>query len=158
MTLLELLVVLILIGVIATAVTLSVGLAGPAGTLPAEEAQRLARLIQLQCQEAILQTQELGVQIQPPAYLFLRWTGEEWEPRADRAFQPYRLDDALEMELSIDGRPADTAEVDALPQVVCYSSGEMTTFELSIGVAQQPDRYLLRGAADGELTLAGWQS
>ena len=157
MTLLELLVVLILIGVIAAAVTLSVGLAGPAGKVP-EEAQRLARLIQLQCQEAVLQTQELGVQIQAPGYLFLRWNGEDWEPRADRVFQPYSLEPSLEMALSIDGRPADMAEADAQPQVVCYSSGEMTSFELSIGVVQQPRRYLLRGAADGELTLAGWQS
>ncbi|NJO14429.1 MAG: type II secretion system minor pseudopilin GspH [Thioploca sp.] len=78
-TLIEIMVVLIIIGVVLSFVTLSVGNGRQTQQLQ-QEAQRLASLLTLASQEAILQAKELGVAFTPEGYRFYEWQGQtKWQ-------------------------------------------------------------------------------
>lgn len=70
-TLLEMLVVLILIGIIMSLAVLSFSGTGARDRLE-EEAQRMIQLIALAREEAILQVQDLAVEVEPTGYRFAR--------------------------------------------------------------------------------------
>ena len=156
-TLLEIMVVLVLIGIITGFALLSVG-GGPRERL-AEEAQRLAALVQLHQQEAILSGEPRGIQFARTGYAILRQDEKgAWQPpiAADTLIQ-HRLPDEIALGLWVEGRPAALKNVGNRPQVLLLASGEATEFVAVFGLADErgPDSPLYRVAGDalGRLTV-----
>jgi general secretion pathway protein H len=115
-SLIELLVVIMVIGVLATMITLSIGVTGGDREIEQEQ-DRLQALIELAAEEAILQGREIGIRFYPHRYEFSTetWETEEveevertvasWALLADDPLlKPRTLDDEIEIELEIDDR------------------------------------------------------
>ncbi|MBL8259272.1 MAG: type II secretion system minor pseudopilin GspH [Candidatus Competibacteraceae bacterium] len=159
-TLLEIMVVLVLVGILSSFALLSVG-GGPRDRL-AEEAQRLAAVIELHQQEAILSGEPRGVQFTRAGYAILRQDEKrQWQPpAADSALIEHRLPEGLGLALWVEGRPAPLNRPDErakpVPQVLLLASGEATEFVAVLGLAddREPDapRYRVASDAMGRLT------
>ena len=157
-TLLEIMVVLVLIGILSSFALLSVG-GGPTERL-AEEAQRLAALVQLHQQEAILSGEPRGIRFTGTGYGILRQDERgAWQPpaAADTLIQ-HRLPEQIALGLWIEGRPAPLKNPGKPPQVILLASGEATEFVAVFGLAEEsgPDAPLHRVAGDalGRLTVS----
>lgn len=150
-TLLEVLVVIVVIGVMVAAATLSIGVLG-ADREVEDEARRFWAVLQQAREEAELQGQEIGVFISAHSYEFLRY-----EPRRDRwapifndeFYRSRELPEGLRYRLWIDGRevvlklqPPERSDEDdedekedkraPPPQIFVLSSGDIMPFELRI--------------------------
>ena len=155
-TLLEIMVVLVLIGIITSFALLSVG-GGPRERL-AEEARRLAALVELHQQEAILSGEPRGIRFSRAGYAMLRQDEKgAWQPpvAADTLIQ-HQLPEEIALGLWIEGRPAELQASGQTPQVLLLASGETTEFVAVLGLADErgPDAPLYRVAGDalGRLT------
>lgn len=156
-TLMEVMVVLVLIGIITSFALLSVG-GGPRERL-AEEARRLAALVELHQQEAILSGEPRGIQFTRTGYAVLRQDEKgAWQPpAAAETLIQHRLPDEIALGLWVEGRPAALKIAGKLPQVLLLASGEATEFVAVFGLAEErgPDTPLHRVAGDalGRLTV-----
>lgn len=156
MTLIEVLMVLVLIGVITALASLSLDLGGPAAKAE-QEARRLARLVQLQCEEALLMSRELGLTLESDGYRFSAWDGEAWRRRDDaREFESHLLSPPLTLRAVLDGRELPLRGEDERPQVVCASSGELTPFRVFFTLPGDDRAFEVTGELDGTVSLAGW--
>jgi general secretion pathway protein H len=149
-SLIELLVVVAIVGVLALAVTLSIG--GSAQRQLLREAERFQALIGQACEQAELSGREIGVIVGAGGYSFRMLGGTEWRDFPEDA--PLRTRpwiDGLRVDLSSEGRHVDLlATRDAAPQLVCFSSGELTPFALTLELGDAP-RYRVSGADDATL-------
>lgn len=154
-TLLEILVVLVLIGIITSFALLSAG-GGPRTRL-AEEARRLAALVELHQQEAILNGATHGIQFARAGYTLLT-LGEkgEWQPATTDTLIHHALPEDIVLSLWVEDRPVDLKITRKLPQVLLLASGETTEFVVVFGFADDPaldaPRYRVAGDALGRLT------
>ena len=151
-TILELLVVLVIIGIVVSLATLSVG--GNESRALRDEAQRLGALLALATQEAILNAQELALEVEPRSYRFLVYDGEQWQPYEDWVFRPRELPQHMALSAVVEGqRPEEGAfgETEAT-RIWILSSGEMSPFTLTLALEQGPS-YELTGNMLGELSL-----
>ncbi len=163
-TLLELLVVLVLVGIIISFAVLSVGDGGRQEQLK-QEADRIATLFALAGEEAVLQSQELGAVLQPHGYLFVVYGENGWLPVAgDDLFREHVLPSGMELALFMDGlqvalksRGMDSDEENEkglVPQLLFFSSGERTPFELSLSYREGAAlAYRLQGPLLGAVSL-----
>ncbi len=155
-TLLEIMVTLVLIGILASIAVLSVG-GGPQDRL-AQEGQRLAALLELQQQEAILTGELRGVQFSRQGYaiLTLDEQGAWVAPDATAALIRHEWPEDITLGLWVENRPA-PLEKPRVPQVVLLNSGEATEFVAVFSLAgdQSLDAPLYRVAGDalGRLTV-----
>ena len=150
-TLLEILVVLILLGIILSVAVLSTG-GGKERELE-QEVQRMVRLIELAKEEAVLNRIELAIKFSPNAYEFLRQENDNWLPYTDhRLFAPRSLGEEYELRLLQDGISVSLQEKDA-GRILLLSSGEMTPFELYLGLYNSKYRYHLIGNALGQIIV-----
>ncbi|GIX22736.1 MAG: hypothetical protein KatS3mg121_1519 [Gammaproteobacteria bacterium] len=155
-TLLELLVVVVIIAVIVAAAGLSLRDGGRDRLR--EEARRLAVLLELAQEEAVLQSRQLGLGVWEDGYGFYVFSGmvDEngrpiWTPLEDPQLRRRAFPEGLRVELYLEGRPV---VLDALPverpQIMLLSSGESTPFELELGDGEF--RVRLRGDGLGGVT------
>lgn len=160
-TLLELLVVLLIIGVLISFAVLSISRADNAVE---EEAQRLAALIKLASQEAVLQGRELAIEFDGDRYDFLAFDGTEWQPLDDDELLRARtLPFDVIVELEIEGERLSLSTVqgeqkgagNAPPRIFLLSSGEMSPFNLIVRKTAEGDAYRLTGGSRGQLQLSG---
>lgn len=149
-SLIELLVVVAIVGVLALAVTLSIG--GSAQRQLLREAERFQALVGQACEQAELSGREIGVVVGAGGYSFRILGGNEWQAVPDDG--PLRTRpwiDGLRANLSSEGRHVDFLSTgDAAPQLVCFSSGELTPFVLTLELGDAP-RYRVTGAEDATL-------
>ncbi len=131
------LVVIVIIGVMVTFATLSLGDGGRAERIETE-ARRLAALLQLAGDEAVLNARELGVRFDEAGYGFLALQpGSGWVVLSDDPLlRPRTLPDGIAVNLLLDGLPADLSETpeEPTPHLLLLSSGERTPCELEVGV------------------------
>lgn len=160
-TLLEVLVVLLIIGVVISFAALSIGRADNAVE---EEAERLAALIRLGSEEAVLQGRELAIEFNTDGYRFLAFDGEQWLAIVDdELLRPRTLPFDVAVDLAIEGEPLQLqAETDAEdgerrtpPRIFLLSSGEMSPFELVVHKSGAGGGYRINGGSRGELLLKG---
>jgi len=158
-TLVEILVVLVVVGVVLTAAVLSLRV-GPGAELLQEEGKRLLALTRLARDEAVLRGEEIGLRVEPGRYAFLVLKREGWVPVGDApVFRPRELPAVLTLRLTVDGvdvsaRGSRSRGADGLPDVVLWSSGEVTPFVAVLSLAETPNEGLaLVGTAAGSLTL-----
>jgi general secretion pathway protein H len=159
-TLLELLVVLVLIGIIISFAVLSVGDGGRQANLQ-QEAQRLQAILSLAGEEAVLRSQEFGVVVRPEGYSIVAYDGEAWQAIGDdEMYREHALLSGAELTLYMDGlqvslEPLSSREEDLIkPQVLLFSSGERTPFELVLAYRDGPPlAYRLSAPVLGPLQL-----
>ena len=151
----ELMVVLLIIGVIVTFAGISLRGDPWAGTLR-EETRRLAALLDLAAEDALLEARELAVRFEPDGYRFLRLQQGQWTGLAEGALRPRQLPPGMELELRLQegGAPQDSEDQGA-PQVYILSSGEMTPFTLRLHTPERDYRYELRADLLGRLAWEG---
>jgi len=131
-SLIELLVVLLLIGIILTMATLAVrpGLGTADGD---DEAARLAALLQLAREQAVLQGVEHGLELNRGSYQLLALGSDDWQPLADPIWRLRTLPQELHLRLAVEGRSVALPEtLEGKPQLLLFSSGEMTPFTLEL--------------------------
>ncbi len=168
-TLLELLVVVFIIGIMATMFTLSVGLAGGTDRELRREAERLQTLIGLALEDATFQTRELGLRLYPGRYEFSVFDrgdafnpeDDEWVPLGDDVFREHAVPEVFGLELEIEGRSVnlERSEKDVEkkyePQLFIFSSGDISdAFDVRIRSRDDDGRaYTVEVAVDGSTTL-----
>ncbi|ALP54304.1 hypothetical protein Tel_14765 [Candidatus Tenderia electrophaga] len=155
-TILELLVVLLIIGIVVSLATLSVG--GNETRVLRDEAQRLSALLELAAQDAILNARELALEVDEEAYRFVQYNVEDetWQTLADDVFRPRELPPGIELNAVVEGQQPEAGkfgETEAT-RIFILSSGEMTPFTLTLKRVDGPS-YELAGDMLGGLILEG---
>jgi general secretion pathway protein H len=143
-TLVELLVVIVIIGVVIAGAVLSLGTTGRDSQLE-QERDRLAALIAYVRERAALQTVEYGLRCEQGGFLFVMYDTRQsrWlEDPLDDALRPRLLPAGLEIVLRVEDRaivlPTRAAAAgrdaprDLTPQIMLFSSGELTSFSLTL--------------------------
>lgn len=168
-SLIELLVVIVILAIMAGMVLLS--MATLRSDEPAEtEARRLAALLELVAEEALVQGRDFGVEFFADGYRFLSFDPDSglWSVVDDEAYLRQRtLGGDLHVVLAIDGREVVVDEAEGrrergqdelVPQVALFSSGEVTPFELFLVAGFVADAWLLRGRPQGEIEVIAPES
>ncbi len=168
-TLLELMVVLVLIGIIFSFAVLSLG-GDSIADLMEQETRRLATLLELAADEAVLRGEELAVNFSDDGYEFLVLLNNNWQsPDDDSLLKAYSLPADVELRLEVEGEPPelnivagdqqdgdDAADSDddkrLTPQVFILSSGEMTPFSVTFMSFQSNYRYHLDASLLGKVS------
>lgn len=161
-TLIELLVVLVILGCLIGLTVFSVGIAGPGRELQSE-AERLASLIGVLAEEAVLDNQEYGLHFSPDSYQALRYDSikKQWQALPGK---PHKLPAWAQIKIELEGEALVLADIAAsakletdnpglssstnhdpglsstakqaaalAPQLLLLSSGEISPFRLQIG-------------------------
>jgi general secretion pathway protein H len=153
-TLLEIMITLVLIGIISGFAILAI----PGGTEEerlATEAKRLATLIELNRQEAILLGEPRGVRFSERSYEFMAMSANgDWGPVSrSTLLQQYTLPAGLRLRLIVEGHPVIFDEASSQPQVLLLSSGEATDFS-AIFSAEYTLSYSVSGDLAGVLNVS----
>lgn len=150
-TLVEVLVVVAIVGVVALAATLAVGSGGERRL--AREAERVQALIRHACEHAERTGREIGIDFAPGGFSFRRLGLDGWQALpGDGELRPRTWPAALRVELVRERRPVDVARgIGETPQLVCFSSGELTPFTLSLALGDTPATYRIEAQEDGTL-------
>jgi general secretion pathway protein H len=170
-TLLELMVVVVLIGIILTFVVGTVGDGGRSDRVK-REVQRITALIELVGEESVLKSTVIGLHFDEQGYAFMYYGDKKWlEVEQDDLLKPHQLDDAMEMELLVEGFSVDLGKSShsisdeeggkLKPQVVFLPSGERTPFELALRYEDDASGYLLSvpplGMVEQRLLEGQWE-
>lgn len=149
-TLIELLVVVAIVAVLAVALTLSIG--GNAERRLANEAERFRALVEQACRTSELTGREIGAVLDADGYRFRRLDGTQWHEFGEGELRPRRWPPALRLELARAGRPLPLATAErTAPQLVCFSSGELTPFTLTLALGDSGPRRRVSARDDGTL-------
>lgn len=157
-TLLEIIVVVVIIGVLAGLMTISLGGSSRVNALE-DEARRLTALVELAAQEAVMQSQELLLEVGATGYGFATYDGEVWQPlEGDNVLRAREMPDDIRLTAVVDGvdlstEAQDEGSVDRV-RVFILSSGEMSTFEITLRLFGGP-AFRLAGGPTGQLDLQG---
>jgi general secretion pathway protein H len=137
-TLIEILVVVVIIGIIAAGLILSVSLTGRDRDLE-KEGDRLQARFTYAREQAELQTREFGIMFQDDGYEFLAYDNRTaaWrDVYEDEALGTYKLPDGLGFKLVVDARPVVLTKPkdshDKTPQVLIMSSGDLNSFAATL--------------------------
>lgn len=157
-TMIEILVVLVLVGLLASLAIVNLG-GGSEQREMNSKVRELYVLMQTATEQAILNNEELGLVVDEQGYRFLVYDEleQEWRSESERLFRGRDFPDWMSVTLfSEDDIPplarGDDDEEDEegrlRPDIVFYSSGETTPFELEFLATPSPEqRYRL--IADG---------
>lgn len=149
-TLLEVLLVVALAAMVSVGIVLNVDLADDSRKLE-REAERFMAVIELVSEQALMEGVEYGFQIEENRYQFYYLDdADQWQPvPEDRLMRPYQVPEPYQLELTLDDLPWQEeqrlTESGGLfeeleigedeerfePQVMLFSSGELTPFALS---------------------------
>ncbi|MEO7386805.1 MAG: type II secretion system minor pseudopilin GspH [Gammaproteobacteria bacterium] len=168
-TLLELLVVVFIIGILATMFTLAVGTAGGTDRELRREAERLQTLLGLALEDANFQSRDLGIRLFPERYEFSVFdlgplvadeSDDKWVVLNDELLATHEVPAVFELELEIEGRLVnlERSEKDVekiyKPQVFIFSSGDFSdAFRIRIRSKEEDRSYSLSVSQNGEVTL-----
>jgi general secretion pathway protein H len=157
-TLIEILVVVVILAVLAGAVTLAVGGVGGERQL-AHEAEQLRALLGYACEQAELSGRDLGITLDAHGYRFSIADRDEWIAAQATELRPRAWLAGAAPKLTRDDQPIAVAENDPdKPQLVCFSSGELTPFRLELALADLDKRYRIDGQPDGDIKLSTVES
>lgn len=150
-TLIEILVVMVISAILVAALTIAVG--GSSERQLANAAERFQALLGHACGEAERSGREIGAVVAADGYAFRRLDGDAWQAFArDGELRARRWPSGLRVQFMREGRPLDVATTqDDAPQLVCFSSGELTPFALTLALGDTAVRYRISGAEDGTL-------
>ncbi|HAW92994.1 MULTISPECIES: type II secretion system minor pseudopilin GspH [unclassified Arsukibacterium] len=156
-TLLEVMLVLLLIGLLATTVVLNFSGDSPEQRLQ-KETERFQQVFQFVAETAMLKQQEWGLVLQEGSYSFVYFDGEKWlQADQPKAAELYELAEDIRLQLELEGLPGaelsllsqlnwqdddeftDNAseQPPVLPQVFILSSGEISPFRLMFQLGER---------------------
>lgn len=152
-TLLEMLVVVVIIGILATFATLSIGNRALDDRMEVE-ARRLAAVLKLAEDEAEFKGVTIGFAVTADGYRFLsRDDAGDWQPYSEaEPLRPRTLSEPFYAQLLLEGRAA-AAEKKIKPQALFLSSGEATEFSVSIKAPNYAPHYRIDVDILGKLSL-----
>jgi len=154
-TLLEILVVVLIIGIVLSLATLA--FRDDIDERLQTEAQRLAALLTLASEEAVLQSSEMAMVFTPQGYRFQVLEEGKWTDARDAVLRERHLAEDLTLFVEIEGETAQLgkngAEEVQPPRVYLLSSGEMTPFTLTLKHVNSTATYQLRGDYSGDFTF-----
>lgn len=152
-TLIEILVVVVILAVLASALVLST--AGSGERRLAREAEQMRALIAYACEQAELRGREIGVSMNNGGYRFSEFERDTWQGLTDTALRERSWLAGTSAILRRDGQPVEiAAQFPEKPQLLCFSSGELTPFRLELALGEVPVRYRLDGDPNGAVALA----
>jgi general secretion pathway protein H len=161
-TLLEVLVVVVIIGIIASMAAVSTRVLGGDHEMD-QEAKRLVAILGQAREEAMLQGRDLGLRIDAAGYDFLLYDGrnERWDLAADDPLLRERtLPEGLEAALWLESRPVQmpsravpTERTPAAPQVVLLASGDLVPFEVRLERAGTRELRAVHGRIEGTFEI-----
>lgn len=169
-TLIEILVVVIIIAVISSVSLMSMNLIGDDRELVTER-KRLASLIEVAQDEAMMQGRELGLELMTSMYRFVEYDpyGRRWnEIVGDDLFRPRQLPEGMEFELFLEDKrivlendPQEFGDPDKpdmsltannyIPHIFVFSSGESTPYEIHLRRPLNDQQLSMRGNLLGEV-------
>ena len=159
---LELLVVVAIIGLLAAAVSWSIGALGNDREL-ADESTRLRGVLTLLHEESLMQGRDYAVMFTQTGYRFYVYDYQQlaWvEPQADELLAQHALKPQLLISLLLDGRPVqldndfESRDVDTPePQIMLLASGEVTPFAIEVARDGVEGHFELTAQLDGKLTV-----
>jgi len=161
-TLVEILVVVVIIAVVISLTVLSVGVTGHDAQLD-DETRRIAGLMDLLHERALLEGRDFGLRIEPSAYEFVVYepTYDRWQ-RMDQEheFRHRELPNGLSFQLQLDSqtvvlKPVDRNLVSSQlpnPQLAIAASGEGTPFRLTLVREQTKAKASVDGDALGRIS------
>jgi general secretion pathway protein H len=153
-SLIEILVVLVILAVLAGAVSLALAGAGGERALT-REAERTQALIAYACERAELVSGNIGVSFSRSGYRFSHIEQEVWVPYRDGELRARRWPPVMSANLARDEVPVPLGEAfPERPQLLCFASGELTPFRLELAWSDVSRRYRLDARADGAIDLA----
>ena len=134
-TLIELIVVILIVGLLITFATLSVGTSGDKQL--ETEAKRFYSLMKLASEEAIMNTQEMALELSKNQYQFLVWGDTGFQSlegdEGGLVFRPRELPEHIFISVEIEDSKIDFDDIenDELPKIGLFSSGELTPFNMT---------------------------
>lgn len=157
-SLIEILVVTVILAVVAATVTLAVAGAGGERQL-ARDAERIGALVNYACEQAELSGRDIGLSIDRDGYSFSRGDHADWVPLRDGELRPRKWSVNASATLTRDGNRVDIGEgFPEKPQLVCFSSGELTAFRLELALPDAGARYRVEAEPDGQVTSSSVDS
>lgn len=162
----EILVVLVVIGVIVSAATLSIGVLGRDSEAE-DQTRRLWAVLQQAREETELQGLDIGMFVSAEGYEFLRYDGRNltWVPiEDDKLFATRALPKGLRFRMWLESREVvlkpdavDRADKDSQkkwpPQILVLSSGEVMPFELRVERDQAEALWRVTALPDNDLRI-----
>jgi general secretion pathway protein H len=169
-TLIEILVVVVIVGVITVGAILAIGAVGQDRELETET-ERLVSLLNYAKEQAELQTRELGLEVTDKSYNFLAYDPRRglWDDvQEDDALRSRKLPEGLELGLVVEGRQVivnkpkqkdksklkDEDLAKRLPDLMIFSNGDLTSFELSLARDGTDRKATLIADEQGQIKLA----
>ena len=154
-TILEILVVVAVISIVASAILLNTRFHRPESDLK-QHASLLGKTLQLLMQEAILNDRNFALSVIPEGYLVLEYNGETWVPTQDSFLIRLQKKHAYNDELLIDRKsiPIQNKEQPD-PHILILASGEMTVFEWNITDQENQLQVKLTSSMLGSITREG---
>ena len=152
-TLIEILVVVVILGVVIGAVTLAIGAVGGERQL-ARQAEQLRALIAYACEQAELSGRDVGLSLDTEGFRFSIANRDDWIASDASELRARKWLGGTLPTLSRDAQAvAVTEQTPEKPQLVCFSSGELTPFRLELALAGVTKHFRIDGQPDGELQL-----
>lgn len=173
-SLIEILVVVVIVAIVSSIALLSLGLLGTDRQLDTE-ARRLASIIEVAEDEAVMQGRDFGMEFMTDAFRFVEYDpySSRWvELSDDELLRLRRLPDDIEFDLFLEGKrvlldydPADievpdedsmvrSSQNDYVPHILIYSSGDLTPFELTLTRRPGGQTVRLEGDFAGSIEIA----
>lgn len=141
-TLIEVLVVLVVVGLLAALAVVNLG-GGSQQREMENEIRELYLLMQTASEQAVFNNSELGLILEEDGYRFVAFQDQtgEWEVSDERMFRKRSFPEWLTVTPYLDNdTPRLASEEDRLlPDVVFFSSGETTPFELEFTIGSEGD-------------------
>lgn len=155
-TLIEVLVVLVIAGVVTAATVLSIR--GSGAREMENAARRAEALVRLACERAITQGMDIGFSVLSEGLQFGYLNEQGWHLIGADALDELRaraLGKGLILSVTREdvALPLD-AQPESEPMLACFSSGELTPFNLRIERPDVAQRWQLEGRLDGALVLS----
>jgi general secretion pathway protein H len=157
-TLIEILVVVVILAVLAGAATLAVGGVGGERQL-ARQAEQVRTLFGYACEQAELSGRDLGITLDTRGYRFSIASRGEWIATQASELRPRQWLVGTAPKLTRDDQLIAIVEkTPDKPQLVCFSSGELTPFRLELALADLNRRYRIDGQPDGDVKVSTVES
>ncbi len=147
-TLLEILVVVAVIAIMSGALVLSAASGGIERRL-ADEATRLVRVLQVLCDQSVIEARFIGFGVGHSSYAGYELGDNGWlAVRKGGPLAIYQLPDSLQLQLADRDEELDAA-IPEKPQFVCAPTGELGALDLRLGLADKKIAWRIALDEDG---------
>lgn len=160
-TLIEIMIVILIVSIAATLITLRIQSPTANAQVVQQHAYQLKMRLSFALQQAVLRNEQYGLVIRPQGYDFVhlvydvfnnQWQWELIDYNRLLSYQP--IPDGLVLALDSTAEALSIAKKTTnTPDILLYSSGELTPFSAQFGLGRTDWRYEISGLANGEISL-----